>query len=96
MKLLGIDNAFFEVGNIDDAIIFYEKIGFQLKFRIPHMNGALFRIGNEEPGLGLRQVSTIHSSHLWIEVTDAHEAQKMCSSLNIAGSMIEPPTGSTF
>ncbi len=96
MKLLGIDNVFFEVGNIEDAITFYEQIGFQLKFKIPHMNGALFIIGDEEPGLGLRQVSTVHPSHLWVEVADAHEAQKLCSSLKIPGTMIEPPTGSTF
>lgn len=31
MKLLGIDNVFFEVDNADKAIDLYEKLGFQIK-----------------------------------------------------------------
>ena len=96
MKLLGIDNVFFEVGNIEDAIEFYEQLGFQLKFKIPHMNGALLNIGDEVPGLGIRQVDIVNSSHLWVEVSDVRDAQKLCASLNIEGNMIEPPTGFTF
>jgi catechol 2,3-dioxygenase-like lactoylglutathione lyase family enzyme len=57
MQLLGIDNVFFEVGDLEKAISFYDQLGFKLKFTIPHISSALFNIGNEEPGttLGSRE-----------------------------------------
>ncbi len=51
MNLLDIDNIFFQLRDIEKAISFYLNLGFQLKFRIPQIPGALFRIGEEEPGL---------------------------------------------
>ena len=38
-KLIVTDTIFFEVGNIDDAISFYESIKFILNFRIPKLRG---------------------------------------------------------
>lgn len=96
MKLLGIDNVFFEVGDIEQAIDFYESLGFELKFKIPHLSGALFKVGNEEPGLVLQQSSAPKPSCLWVEVSSAHEVQDELASLNISGTIIEPPTGFTF
>lgn len=96
MELLGIDNIFFEVGDIDQAIDFYQNLGLQLKFKIPHISGTLFSIGREEPGLLIRQSKVIRPSHLWIEVLNAHEAQKKCASLSIVGKILETATGFTF
>jgi len=64
MKLLGIDNVFFEVGNLEKALEFHQKIGFTIKFKIPHLKGALLNIGSEEPGLGIHQRDIVHPSCL--------------------------------
>ncbi len=92
MNLLGIDNVFFQVGDLDQAIIFYEKLGFVVKFRLPHMQAALLRIGTEEPGLILTQSAQVVPSKLWIEVASAKEAQKELAS----GKLFEISTGWTL
>ncbi len=91
MELLGIDNVFFQVGNIGSAITFYEKLGFRLKFRIP--SGALLCIGKEEPGLMLCEKSEPSPSRLWVEVKNALIAKDKF--LN-EGQLIETATGYTF
>ncbi len=96
MKILGIDNIFFTVVDINSAIEFYQKIGFELKFKIPNIQSALFNIGKEEPGLILQQTSNISPSKLWVEVQDAKDVQKELSELNISGKMLEAATGLTF
>lgn len=96
MKLLGIDNIFFEVGNIEQAILFYQKLGFTLKFKIPAMQAALFNIGNEEPGLLVRQSNAPRPSCFWVEIADAHEAQRECAELKVSGTMLQAATGLTF
>jgi len=92
MKILGIDNIFFQVGNLEKAIQFYETLGFILKFKIPHINAALFNIGNEEPGLILLENKEPNPSRFWVEVMSALEAEKMLGK----GCMIEMATGFTF
>ena len=93
MEILGIDNIFFQVGNLEEAIRFYEALGFVLKFKIPRINAALFNIGNEEPGFMLFENKEPNPSRFWVEVVSALEAQKMLSK----GSMIETKaTGLTF
>lgn len=96
MKLLGIDNVFFAVDNIEQAIELYEQLGFQLKMRMPHINGALFTIGNEEPGLLIQQTNNKRPSCLWVEVINAQQVQKECEALSIVGTMLETATGFTF
>ena len=51
MEVLGVDNIFFQVSNLETAIPFYETLGFVLKFKLPHVSAALFNIVNEKPGL---------------------------------------------
>lgn len=92
MEILGIDNIFIQVGSLEEAIRFYETLGFVLKFKIPRINAALFNIGNEEPGLMLFENKEPKPSRFWVEVVSALEAQKMLSK----GSMIETATGLTF
>ena len=58
MKLLGIDNVFFEVPDLEKALSFYEKLGFKKKVSIPQLKAILFSIGEEEPGLIICQKKT--------------------------------------
>ncbi len=92
MEILGIDNLFFQVGSLEEAVPFYEKLGFVLKFKIPRINAALFNIGEEEPGLMLFENKEPKPSRFWVEVDSALQAQK---TLKI-GSLIETTTGFTF
>lgn len=92
MEILGIDNIFFQVGNVEEAIRFYESLGFVLKFKITRINAALFNIGNEEPGLLLFENEEPKPSRFWVEVASALEAQNTLSK----GSLIETTTGFTF
>lgn len=92
MKILGIDNIFSQVGNLEEAIRFYEKLGFVLKFKISRINAALFNIGNEEPGLMLFEDINPKTSHFWVEVESALEAKENLTK----GSLIETATGFTF
>lgn len=96
MQLLGIDNVFFNVGALEKAIEFYERLGFKLKFKIPHMSAALFEVGSEEPGLMLCETQDRRPSKLWVEVVDARAVQEECEQLKIQGKLIETATGFTF
>ena len=64
MHLLRIDNIFFQVRDVEKSISFYQNLSFQLKFRIPQIPGALFHIGEEEPGLMLCKAEEPKPSHL--------------------------------
>lgn len=92
MKLLGIDNVFFQVGNLDIAIEFFEKLGFKLKFRIPRISSALLEIGGEVPGLMLRESKDPRPSKMWIEVSDALDAKKTVPE----GTLLQTATGITY
>jgi predicted enzyme related to lactoylglutathione lyase len=96
MQFLGIDNVFFEVGDLEKATSFYDQLGFKLKFTIPHISSALFNIGNEEPGLLIQEVKIPKPSKLWLEIKDAHQAKEKCSQLGIEGTILETATGFTF
>ncbi len=96
MQLLGIDNVFFEVGDLEKAISFYDRLGFKLKFKIPHISSALFTIGNEEPGLMIKETNNPNPSKLWLEIKDAQQAKEKCDQLGIAGTILETATGYTF
>lgn len=92
MKILGVDNIFFQVGNLEEAITLYEKFGFVLKLKVPRITAALFTIGMEEPGLMLFENKAPTPSRLWVEVKSALEAKKILDK----GSLIETATGLTF
>lgn len=96
MQLLGIDNVFFEVGDLEKAISFYDRLGFKLKFKIPHISSALFNIGNEEPGLMIKETRNPNPSKLWLEIKDAQQAKEKCDQLGIVGTILETATGFTF
>ncbi len=96
MKLLGIDNVFFEVADLEKALSFYEKLGFKKKIDIPQLKAILFSIGEEEPGLIICQKKTVSPSKLWVEVESAEEIKTLCHSLGIPGKDIQTITGVTF
>ena len=96
MQLLGIDNVFFEVGDLEKAISFFDQLGFKLKFKIPHISSVLFNIGDEEPGLLIKEIKNPKPSKLWVEIKDAHLAKEKCNQLGIVGVTLETATGFTF
>jgi catechol 2,3-dioxygenase-like lactoylglutathione lyase family enzyme len=95
MKLLGIDNIFFEVSDLEKAVDFYSQLGLQLKFKKENQL-ALFKIGNEESGLVILQSNNKRPGKFWIEVKDALKVKDECESKNIQGVIIETQTGFTF
>ena len=80
LEVLGVDNAMFSVGELDAAIEFYgHRLGLPLKFQVPTMGIAGFRLGPEEPGLfvsarRLPEQGPRDSPRLWLEVPDARQA----------------------
>jgi len=72
MKVLGIDNVLFGVGDLKEAIAFYvDEVGLPLKFQVPEAGVAAFTLGDEEPGLLVR--AQPGSARVWVEVRDARE-----------------------
>jgi catechol 2,3-dioxygenase-like lactoylglutathione lyase family enzyme len=55
VKVLGIDNVLFGVGDLNQAINFYgDALGLPIKFQVPEAGIAAFNLGEEEPGLLVR------------------------------------------
>jgi predicted ester cyclase/catechol 2,3-dioxygenase-like lactoylglutathione lyase family enzyme len=95
-KLKGIDNVFFSVLDIKEAVRFYEQIGFKKKLEIPRIKSILFSIGDEEPGLILSEKQALSPGRIWIEVDNASKMRDYCSFLGIKGQELETNTGLTF
>jgi catechol 2,3-dioxygenase-like lactoylglutathione lyase family enzyme len=96
MNLLGIDNIFFEVLDLQKAQHFYEQLGFKLKLSIPQKKAILFSIGSETPGLIICEKDSPAPSRLWIEVENAESVKSHCQSIGISGKDIQTNTGVTF
>ncbi|WP_080837383.1 VOC family protein [Cohnella massiliensis] len=96
MRLLGIDNVLLSVGQLDSAIAHYaEGLGFALKFRMDAKGIAILAIGEETPGLVLREererksVTDPFAPRLWVEVADAKEKAQALESGGI--TLLSPP-----
>jgi len=80
LEVLGVDNVLLAVGDLETALEFYgRKLGLPLKFQVPDMGIAGFRLGPEEPGLfiragNVRPQGPRDSPRLWLEVPDARAA----------------------
>ena len=80
LEVLGVDNALFAVGELEAALEFYgQRLGLPLKFQVPGMGIAGFRLGPEEPGLfvsarDLPEREPRDSPRVWLEVADARQA----------------------
>jgi catechol 2,3-dioxygenase-like lactoylglutathione lyase family enzyme len=81
LAVLGIDNVLFTVGDLPAAAEFYgARLGLPLAFRLDDRGIALFRLGDESPGLLLRAVpgephhNNAACPRVWLEVADARAA----------------------
>lgn len=96
MQILGIDNIFFQVGNLKDAETYYQRLGFKVKLKLAHIPALLLSIGTERPGLILiEQVHPIGSC-IWLEVPNAQEVEHELSKRYTSGKFLETKTGLTF
>lgn len=80
LDILGVDNVLLAVGDLETALDFYAGgLGLRLKFQLPELGIACFRLGAEEPGLLLR-AAAVHAQgprdtpRIWLEVRDARAA----------------------
>ncbi|MFI2430491.1 VOC family protein [Streptomyces sp. NPDC018693] len=80
-ELLGFDNVLLPVGELGEAVGFYERAGFTTAFRLDEAGIALLKVGAETPGILLRQEDGLGhrppswpSARVWIEVPDARVA----------------------
>ncbi len=74
MGVLGIDNVFVQVGDLDAAVGFYGRtLGFPVAKRFEGMRSVLFQVGAETPGLGIAEVPEPRAGgqKVWFEVPDA-------------------------
>ncbi|MCQ9183882.1 VOC family protein [Streptomyces sp. IBSBF 2953] len=76
--LLGFDNVLLPVGDLGEAVGFYERAGFTVAFRFDEGGIASLKVGGETPGVLLRQEETLGrrpppwpATHVWLEVADA-------------------------
>jgi len=100
MKVLGIDNVFLQVGDLDEAVRFYgEVIGLPVHKRFDAMGMVLFAIGDETPGLGVGATEdpVPGGSKLWFEVPDARAVAEELATYGVENvrPAFQIPTGWT-
>lgn len=95
MQILGIDNVFVQVRDLQEAEMFYKKIGLELTLSIPHMKGLIFSIGGEEPGLIVLETENDNKARLWVEVPDALEVERELAACGIESVLLQTATGIT-
>ncbi|ELS55721.1 VOC family protein [Streptomyces viridochromogenes] len=95
-ELLGFDNVLLPVGDIGEAVGFYEQAGFTVGFRLDEAGIALLKVGGETPGILLRQEEALGhrpppwpSPRVWLEVPDARAAARALGEAGIA--LIDEP-----
>ncbi|MET8942164.1 VOC family protein [Streptomyces sp. NPDC004542] len=91
-ELLGFDNVLLPVGDLGEAVEFYERAGFVVGFRFDEAGIVLLKVGGETPGILLRVEHGLGhrppawpSARLWLEVPDARTALR-----RLADAGIEP------
>ena len=100
MKVLGIDNVFLPVGDLTQAVQFYQDLlGLPVAKRFDHMKTVLFQIGDETPGLGVAETvvetpvagaaATAGQQKVWLEVADARGAADELIAAGVV--LINPP-----
>ncbi|SDK76034.1 VOC family protein [Streptomyces indicus] len=103
LELLGLDNVLLPVGDLAEAVDFYERAGFPLAFRLDEAGIAGLKVGTETPGVLLRQEDGLPhrpagewSPRLWIEVPDARKAAVELTSAGVVpGAPFSVSTGWT-
>ncbi|MFF3203212.1 VOC family protein [Streptomyces sp. NPDC002962] len=82
-ELLGFDNLLLPVGDLGEAVDFYERAGFTVGLRFDEAGIALLKVGVETPGVLLRHEEALGhrpppwpSPRVWLEVPDARAAAR--------------------
>ena len=90
-ELLGFDNVLLPVGDLAEAVAFYERAGFTTAFRLDEAGIALLKVGGETPGLLLRREEEFGhrpppwpSPRVWLEVPNARVAARALARAGIA------------
>ncbi|PZT68743.1 VOC family protein [Streptomyces sp. SW4] len=90
-ELLGFDNVLLPVGDLGEAVAFYERAGFPVAFRLDEAGIALLKVGGETPGVLLRAEEEFGhrpppwpSARLWLEVPDARTAADALRAAGVA------------
>ncbi|MFF7971756.1 VOC family protein [Streptomyces sp. NPDC007905] len=90
-ELLGFDNVLLPVGDLAEAVGFYERAGFTVGFRFDEGGIAQLKVGGETPGILLRVEDGLGhrpppwpSARLWLEVPDARAAAQELAAAGIA------------
>ncbi|QTE00459.1 VOC family protein [Streptomyces cyanogenus] len=90
-ELLGFDNVLLPVGDLNEAVAFYERAGFAVGFRLDEAGIALLKVGAETPGILLRVEEGLRcrpphwpSPRIWLEVPDARAAARRLAAVGIA------------
>jgi catechol 2,3-dioxygenase-like lactoylglutathione lyase family enzyme len=90
MDILGVDNVLFAVGDVLQARRFYSDIlGLPEAFAFPEAGIVGYKLGGEEPGLLIRldpdlpPGPPLTTPRLWLEVPDAHAAEKALHSKGV-------------
>ncbi|GHC50057.1 VOC family protein [Streptomyces flavofungini] len=99
--LLGFDNALFPVGDLDEAVGFYERAGFPLTYRLDEAGLAILKVGAETPGVLLRVEGGVDrrpppwpAPRVWLEVRDARAKARELGEAGIA-VLAEPASVAT-
>lgn len=94
--LLGFDNVLFPVGDLAEAVSFYERAGFPVTHRIDEIGLAILKVGKETPGILLRVEEGVEHRHsawatprVWLEVGDARAAGRALDDAGV--KLLAPP-----
>ncbi|MDX3202412.1 VOC family protein [Streptomyces scabiei] len=94
---LGFDNVLLPVGDLGQAVSFYERAGFEVGFRLDEAGIAGLKVGKETPGLLLRVEEELPqrppvwaSARVWLEVPDARAAARALTAAGV------PPLDAPF
>ncbi len=89
-ELLGFDNVLLPVGDLAEAVDFYERAGFSVAARLDEAGIAVLRVGGETPGLLLRVEEALGhrpppwpSPRVWLEVPDAKAATRALTAAGV-------------
>ncbi|GGV74947.1 MULTISPECIES: VOC family protein [Streptomyces] len=90
-ELLGFDHVLLPVGDLGEAVEFYERAGFTVATRLDEAGIAVLRVGAEAPGILLRHEEALGrrtppwpSPRVWLEVPDARTAARELTAAGIA------------
>ncbi|WP_314221132.1 VOC family protein [Streptomyces zaehneri] len=95
-ELLGFDNLLLPVGDLGEAVGFYERAGFTVGLRFDEAGIALLKVGGETPGVLLRHEEALGhqpppwpSPRVWLEVPDARAAARRLTEAGV--TPLDPP-----